>query len=136
MVLEKRINKCGQCIFTIWPLSPLGERLCISFKLSWIPCIPKDSLYELAWWFCRRWKTWNIYIKTDDRHQLMQKGTAHLSFQLRWAKTMIFSIQMCSRLVQYYKKYSKYVWIQIATTTKLVKPIQQLKLEFKYVLHV
>jgi hypothetical protein len=56
-VLEKKIFKNVQCIFTLLLLPPLGEGQSPSFEQIWIP-FPKDDLFwvllELAKWFWRR----------------------------------------------------------------------------------
>jgi hypothetical protein len=57
LVLEKKILKKFQCIFTLSLLSPLGKGLSHSFKKFEYPS-PKDNLcqvwLELAQWFWRR----------------------------------------------------------------------------------
>jgi hypothetical protein len=57
LVLEKKILKNFQYIFTLSLLSPLGERLSPSFEQTWYP-LPKNDLCQvrlkLAQWFSSR----------------------------------------------------------------------------------
>jgi hypothetical protein len=86
LVLEEKILKYFQCIFTLFLLSPNPLHL---NKLESPP--PKDDLCQvwlkLTQWFWRRSQKCKS-LQTDGRRDDGQKAIriAHLSFQLRWAK--------------------------------------------------
>jgi hypothetical protein len=91
LVLEKKILKNFQCIFTLSLLSPLGEGQSPSFKKLETPP-PKDDLCQvwlkLALWFWRRSRKCKSLQtdgqtarRTDDGQPAIR--IAHLSFQLR-----------------------------------------------------
>jgi hypothetical protein len=82
LVLEKKIFKNLQCIFTLLLLSPLREEQSPSYKQFKIPS-PKDDLRQvwlkLAQWFWRRSRK-SKSLQTDGLRAIRK---AHLSFQLR-----------------------------------------------------
>ena len=114
----------SECIFTILQLSPLWEGRDTSFEKKKLESSsPKDALCQvwlkMAQWFLRRrffkvyyfpiisplegeeyskkMKKWKVYRRTDrqtnDGRQIIRK--AHLTFQLRWAKTYLQNTKMC-----------------------------------------
>jgi hypothetical protein len=76
LVLEKKIFKNFQCIFTLLLLSPLGERQSPSYEQFRIPS-PKDDLCQvwlkLAKWFWRRSRKCKS-LQTDDRQRAFSSG--------------------------------------------------------------
>jgi hypothetical protein len=83
LVLEKKILKKFQCIFTLFLLSPLGQRRSPSSEQSRIPS-PKDDLFKSGQnWpsgFGEEVENVNVYRQTDGQWAIKK---AHLSFQLR-----------------------------------------------------
>jgi hypothetical protein len=91
LVLENKIFKNFQCIFTLLLLSPLGEGDPLHLNTLETP-LPKDDLCQiwlkLAHWFWRRSKKCKSLQtdgqtvgRTDDGQSAIR--IAHLSFQLR-----------------------------------------------------
>ena len=96
VVLEKKIFKLRQYIFTLWLLSPLGKRHDPSFEKTWIPFTQGwfvPSLLKLFQWFWRRRNKCEKFMRTttpmtDNGQILIRK--AHLSLWLRWANNKIW----------------------------------------------
>jgi hypothetical protein len=89
LVVEKKIFKKFQCIFTLLLLSPLGERQSPSFEQFRIPS-PQEwfvlSLVKIDPMVLKKKskiKSLQTDGRTDGRRAIR---IAHLSFQLRWAK--------------------------------------------------
>ena len=78
-------------IFIISQLSPLWEGRGPSFEQTWIPLTKEyfvPSLVEIA--VVLEKKSLQTDGQTNDGRQVIRK--AHLSFQLRWAKTLKLKI--------------------------------------------
>jgi hypothetical protein len=99
LVLEKKIFKNFQCIFTLSLLSPLGEGQSHSFEQTWNPSPKRWSVPSMV----KNWPSGSgeevenskVYRRTDrrtdgwmDQQTIVDSSIriAHLSFQLRWAK--------------------------------------------------
>ena len=71
VVLEKKILKICQCIFTILYLSPLGKVWGPSFEKTWIPfaqgCFV-PSLFEIGPVVLEKMKMWKDYDNNDNDH--------------------------------------------------------------------
>ena len=97
--LEEDFKSC-QCNLAILQLSPLGKGRALYLNKLESPS-PRDTLWQvwlkLAQWFWRRrWKCEKFTDRrtdgqTDDGRQVIRK--AHLSFQLRWAKKCVPTVQ-------------------------------------------
>jgi hypothetical protein len=88
VVLEKKILKNFQCIFTLSLLSPFGIRGCPSYNKSESP-VPKDDLcqdwLQLAQWFwrSRKCKSLTDRRQTDDGQKVItQNSSLELSAQV------------------------------------------------------
>ena len=92
VVLEKKIFKFCQCIFTISSLSPLGKGRGPSFEQIWIPftqgCFV-PSLVEIGPVVLeKKMKMWKVYRQTDrqtDRRTDRQTPDDSWSEKLTWA---------------------------------------------------